>query len=45
MNINKNCNCCGHVNDKDNFLCSECGFYLDMAIALNEFGLPDIEQK
>ena len=43
MNIDKNCSCCEHVNDKDNFLCSECGFYLDMRISLNDHGLPEIE--
>jgi hypothetical protein len=45
MNIDKDCSCCGHVNEKDNFLCSACGFYLDMSISLNDYGLPDIEQK
>jgi hypothetical protein len=43
MKINNICNLCNEDNDKDNFLCSNCGFYLDMTIDINEAGLPEIK--
>lgn len=42
MKTNNICNLCNETNDKDNFLCSNCGFYLDMTIDINESGLPEI---
>ena len=40
------CSCCNKENDPDNFLCSYCGFYLDMEINLdNDFNLPTITNK
>ena len=39
------CSCCNKENDPDNFLCEYCGFYMDMQISLNEFGLPEINNK
>ena len=41
----KICSCCNKVNDPDNFLCEYCGFYMDMSIALNDYGLPEIKNK
>jgi ribosomal protein S27AE len=39
------CDACGVDNHKDNFLCSDCGFYLDMKIDKDDFGLPIILNK
>ena len=43
--MEKICSCCNKENESDNFLCSYCGFYLDMAISLNEYGLPEIKDN
>tara|TARA_R110000796_G_scaffold9655_2_gene32915 strand:+ start:4964 stop:5116 length:153 start_codon:yes stop_codon:yes gene_type:complete len=40
------CSCCNKKNQKDNFLCEYCGFYMDMTLALDEyFNLPIITNK
>ena len=45
MNVKNICGMCSHKNEQDNFLCSECGFYLDMEISINSSGLPEINNK
>lgn len=42
--MNNVCNICGYKNPKDNFICeqSDCGAPLDIAIQINNEGLPDI---
>jgi hypothetical protein len=42
MKINNICSLCNEENEIDNFLCSYCGFHLDMTIDINEAGLPEI---
>jgi len=39
------CSYCNKDNEADNFLCSHCGFYLDLEISFNDFNLPTIKNK
>ena len=43
--MNSICSYCGNKNERDNFLCSDCGFYLDMEITFNELNLLEIKPK
>jgi hypothetical protein len=41
-NDNLKCGFCNLDNEINNFICSSCGFPLDLNITQNEFGLPEI---